>query len=88
MDSNSSRGLCGLCGTAMVLVIIGALNWGLVGIGGFADSNWNVVNLLLGGYPTIEWIVYILVGIAGLWSILSWSKCCMSNCSRPMNKGM
>lgn len=80
--------MCGMCGTAMVLVIIGALNWGLVGLGGFFDSNWNLVNLILGSWPTVEWIVYILVGLSGLWSILSWFKCCMGNCSRSMKQGM
>ncbi len=51
---------------SFVLVIIGALNWGLVGIGGFAGANWNLVNLILGGMPTLEWIVYILVGLAAI----------------------
>ncbi len=51
---------------AKILVIIGALNWGLVGIGDFAGSNLNVVNLLLGSWPTVESIVYILVGLAGV----------------------
>lgn len=49
-----------------LLIIIGGLNWGLVGIGGFAGSNLNVVNLLLGSMPQVEWVVYILVGIAAL----------------------
>lgn len=83
-----SKGMCGLCSTAMVLVIIGALNWGLVGLGGFFDADWNVVHMLLGSWPTIEWIVYILVGVAGLWSILSWAKCCLGTCSRKAPGGM
>jgi uncharacterized protein len=49
---------------AIVLVIVGALNWGLVGLLGF-----NLVAALFGGVPTVEAIVYILVGIAGLWMI-------------------
>jgi uncharacterized protein len=57
---------CGVAWIAWVLLIIGGLNWGLVGIGGFANSNWNVVNLLLGAWPAVEWIVYILVGISAL----------------------
>lgn len=82
MDSNMSKGMCGLCCTAMVLVVVGALNWGLVGLGGFFDADWNVVHMILGSWPTVEWIVYILVGISGLWSILSWNKCCLGTCSR------
>ncbi len=52
---------------AFILLIIGGLNWGLMGIGGFAGANWNVVNLLLGSWPSVEWIVYILVGLSALW---------------------
>ncbi|MEM3113043.1 MAG: DUF378 domain-containing protein [Candidatus Pacearchaeota archaeon] len=51
---------------AGVLVIIGAVNWGLVGIGGFAGGNWNVIAYL---GDTIANIVYILVGLAGLYTI-------------------
>lgn len=52
-----------------LLVVIGALNWGLVGIGGFLGSNLNVVNLLLGAWPAVEWVVYILVGLSGLYAL-------------------
>lgn len=61
------------CGTAKViwiLVIIGAINWGLVGIGGFFQSNWNLVNLLLGNLGWwVEGLVYVLVGVAGVMSL-------------------
>lgn len=50
-------------------MVIGALNWGLVGLGGFFEGNWNVVNLLLGSWPWLEWTVYVLVGIAGVMSL-------------------
>jgi len=33
------------------LVIIGALNWGLMGVGDFLGANWNVVNFILGVMP-------------------------------------
>ena len=47
---------------SFILVIIGGLNWGLVGLGGFMGSNWNVVNMIVGSMPAIEWLVYVLVG--------------------------
>ncbi len=31
---------------AFILLIIGGLNWGLVGLGEWFGGNWNVVNLL------------------------------------------
>lgn len=50
---------------ALILVIIGALNWGSVGLFGF-----DCVAFLFGGQTgTVSRIVYSLVGIAGLWSI-------------------
>ena len=49
------------------LMWIGAVNWGLVGIGGFLGQNWNVVDLLLGRWPQVEWLVYILVGVSALY---------------------
>ncbi|MFB6352605.1 MAG: DUF378 domain-containing protein [Halobacteriales archaeon] len=55
--------------TSLTLVIVGAINWGLVGLGHLLDANWNVVNLLLGGFPTIEALVYVLVGLAGIYEL-------------------
>ncbi|MEK7473189.1 MAG: DUF378 domain-containing protein [Patescibacteria group bacterium] len=68
---------------AWVLVMVGALNWGLVGIGNFAGSNWNVVNLLLGAWPQVEWLVYILVGVSA-GAMLIKDKCKM--CQVEMKK--
>ena len=49
---------------ALILVIIGAINWGLIGA-----FNFNLVDTLFGEMSTISRIVYILVGISGLWAI-------------------
>ncbi len=66
---------------AMVLVVIGALNWGLVGLGYLLKTNLNVVNLILGSMPTLEHIVYLLVGLAAI--KFFWCKCagCKGICS-------
>lgn len=50
--------------TALVLVIVGAVNWGLVGIG-----NWDLVDLIFGSIPYLAQLIYILVGAAGLYLI-------------------
>jgi len=50
--------------TALILVIIGALNWGLVGL-----ANWNLVEMISGSMTWIATTIYILVGLAGLYSI-------------------
>ena len=46
------------------LVTVGALNWGLVGL-----ANMNLVELLFGTWPALVQIVYILVGLAGVYSL-------------------
>lgn len=54
---------------AIVLVIVGAINWGLVGLFGF-----NLVSALFGGVPALESIIYVLVGLAGLYMIYTVSR--------------
>lgn len=49
-----------------VLVVVGGINWGLVGLGTLLGGNWNVVNLILGGVPTLEAVVYVLVGLSAI----------------------
>ena len=50
---------------ALILSIIGSLNWGLVGIFKFDLVAW-----IFGGQTaTISRIIYTLVGLAGLWCI-------------------
>ena len=51
--------------TALLLTIIGGLNWGLVGIFKFALVAW-----ICGGSGTvIARIIYTLVGLAAIWCI-------------------
>jgi uncharacterized membrane protein YuzA (DUF378 family) len=60
---------------AAVLLIIGALNWGLVGLGWLVgNADWNVVNMLLGQWMQVEAIVYVLVGLSGVMALLNWKK--------------
>lgn len=50
---------------ALILSIIGSLNWGLVGIFKFDLVAW-----IFGGQTnTVSRIIYTLVGLAGLWCI-------------------
>ena len=54
---------------SLILVIVGGLNWGLVGIGNFLNANWNLVNMLFGSIPTLESLIYVLVGAAALYEL-------------------
>ena len=58
---------------ALVLTVVGAINWGLVGA-----LEFNLVNYLLGTWPMVEKIVYIVVGVAGIYLFFSslFCGCC------------
>ncbi len=49
---------------ALWLVIIGGLNWGLVGI-----ANFNLVSTIFGEMSILSRIIYILVGLSAVWLI-------------------
>ena len=49
---------------ALILVIVVAINWGLIGF-----FNFNLVDTIFGTMSIISRIIYALVGISGLWSI-------------------
>ncbi|MEN9561372.1 MAG: hypothetical protein RIQ56_645 [Candidatus Parcubacteria bacterium] len=59
-----------------ILAMVGALNWGLVGVGGFMGANWNLVNMILGSWPVVEWLVYVLVGASAVYEIAMHKKMC------------
>ncbi len=55
---------------SVILVVVGALNWGLVGITEFFFFfrfdlvEYIFINLL--GFPALAYLVYVLVGVAGV----------------------
>jgi len=54
---------------AQWLVIIGGLNWGLVGAFSF-----NLVEKVFGAWPVVVKLVYILVGLSALWVLYAMFK--------------
>lgn len=63
---------CGGCVCSKVgkiLLIVGGLNWGLVGIGMLMTQDWNVVKMIFGSIPILEAIIYVLVGVAAVMKI-------------------
>ncbi|MBI5543904.1 MAG: DUF378 domain-containing protein [Deltaproteobacteria bacterium] len=66
--------LSALTAIPLVLAIIGAINWGLVGF-----FNWNLVNAIFGGASQMDTsavsrVVYAIVGLAGLSLVALWPK--------------
>lgn len=55
---------------ARILVVVGGINWGLVGLGMLMGSDWNVVHMILGSWMTLEALVYILVGLSAIWMVV------------------
>ncbi|MDY3909203.1 MAG: DUF378 domain-containing protein [Eubacterium sp.] len=54
----------GLDYTVLVLVIIGAINWGLIGFFGL-----DLVALIFGSMSIISRIIYAVIGVCGLYAI-------------------
>lgn len=49
---------------ALILIVIGAINWGLIGL-----FNFNLVAMIFGDMTIMARIIYGLVGISGIWRI-------------------
>lgn len=49
---------------ALVLIIIGAINWGLIGF-----FKFDLVAAIFGQLSVLSRIIYALVGLSGLWGI-------------------
>ena len=47
---------------ALILVLVGALNWGLVGV-----FNFDLVAAIFGDFSILSRLIYILVGVAAIY---------------------
>ena len=55
--------------TTLILVIIGGLNWGLVGV-----ANFDLVATIFGAGSLLSRAVYIIVGLSALWQLVPFFK--------------
>ena len=62
----------GLHMVAFVLLVVGGLNWGLWGL-----LNINLVEMLLGLWPMVVKVVYILVGLSAVYIAATHMQTCM-----------
>ena len=84
------KGGCVASMIAKILVIVGGVNWGLVGVGMLLGKDldaFNVVHMILSSIPTLEAIVYLLVGVSAIAMIFG-CKCakCKGVCSPEEKK--
>ena len=55
--------------SSLILIIIGAINWGLVGFFGF-----DLVSYIFGDMSMVTRIIFAVVGIAGIYSLVLFWK--------------
>ncbi|MBU0612183.1 DUF378 domain-containing protein, partial [Patescibacteria group bacterium] len=55
-----------------IFVLVGGINWGLVGLGMLFGRDWNFIGVVFASLPTLEIIIYLLVGLAAVMKI----SCC------------
>ena len=48
----------------LILVIIGTINWGLIGL-----LNFDLVRILFGNMTLLSRIVYVVIGVSGLYAL-------------------
>ena len=53
----------------LILVIVGGLNWGLVGL-----FDFNLVSAIFGDMSPLSRLVYVLVGVSAVWQLVPLSK--------------
>ncbi|MDP3645947.1 MAG: DUF378 domain-containing protein [bacterium] len=70
-----------------ILIVVGGVNWGLVGLGGFMASDWNLVHMILGSWSSLESLVYVLVGLAAVYEVINHKNTC-KNCGMSSNSSM
>ena len=57
---------CSMSTIGYYLVVAGAINWGLVGLGSYFRADWNIVHMLFGSFVMVESLLYVVIGIAGV----------------------
>lgn len=60
--------------TALTIAIIGAVNWGLIGI-----FRFDLVAFLFGDMSWLSRIIYVIVGLCGLYLITFFSRICSNS---------
>lgn len=65
---------------AYILVLIGAVQWGIIGL-----FSINIIEMIFDSVPMITQLIYVLVGLSGLYLILFVNKkkssCCEDECA-------
>lgn len=60
-----------------ILLVVGGLNWLLVGL-----FQWDLVVAVLGSWPMVVRVVYVLVGVAAVYELFTHKRSC-KGCEAP-----
>lgn len=60
---------CNLCLVSRILLIVGGLNLGLIGA-----FEYDLIGGVLGTWPIVVRIVYVLIGLAGVYCLVGLAK--------------
>lgn len=63
---------------SFILLVVGGLNWGLVGL-----FDWNLVEVLLGRWSVVVQVVYVLVGLSAIVEVVGHKSNCKSCSTGP-----
>ena len=55
---------------AMVLLVIGGLNWGLYGL-----FNLDVISAIFGEFSALSRIIYVVIGLSAVYRVVQWLGC-------------
>ncbi len=55
---------------AFILLVVGGVNWGLTALG------YNLVEMILGSWPMLVKIIYILVGLSAIYEVVMHKQNC------------
>ncbi|HEY0053696.1 MAG TPA: DUF378 domain-containing protein [Caulobacteraceae bacterium] len=57
----------------LLLVIVGGINWGLIGL-----ADFNLVEAIFGEGPGLTRVIYILVGVSAVWQLIPFARSLVS----------
>ena len=54
---------------AFILLAIAGVQWGLIGIGAFTGLNLDLIYMVLGSWPMLISLLYVLVGLSAVYEL-------------------
>jgi len=76
MCHGCGKSCCRTKSIAKILLVIGGLNWGLIGIGNLiGGGNWDIIAVIFGSASVISSLLYLIVGLSTVYILVGYKKC-------------